>query len=602
MKQTKLKTVKWVLASLALAALSPLFIGCDISDAAWTDDAAGASETIECTLLLANAEPEAAYLAEVYGPDDSLAAEAEAAADGSGTARFVLNLAPDVLYKLKAAELTGSLAEPAEPLEAALQFSASKREETVSLPERRISLSVIRLNVTRSYTFPAVTLPDYKVTDPLTVTVTNEADSPTGALTVTLSDDAAFSLDRTAIDGIEAGGSAEFTVAPRAGLAEGKYTATVTVASADSGLSDGLSAEDDISAGFGVNITVSAPDTPAFADVLTHLPSITDSSFVTYTLTGGTEDYSGSVTLTRKNSPEGIVIDGGGRTIFNTKGANRVTVGSGVSLTLRNITFIGIPFTAAAGGRLVLDTGAVLTGNVNISAVLVETGGALDMKDGAIRDNIGGTPGAVGDGPAIPAGGGVLVDGGVFTMSGGRISGNIAGGGYSHDIGSGYIISGSSGAGGGVFVRGESGVFTMSGGVIGGDTEADANKAGPGGNLSAYYTGGGGVLAANGGRFIMTGAALVKGNVSGASGGGVHVYNGFFSMLGGEVANNASNTSANSSHRGGGVYRTEPIPGNPYGERYIEGSVDGNPWVGAYKSNGAGPGWIHGNTPDDIAN
>jgi hypothetical protein len=130
----------------------------------------------------------------------------------------------------------------------------------------------------------------------------------------------------------------------------------------------------------------------------------------------------------------------------------------------------------------------------------------------------------------------------------------------------------------------------MSGGVIGGDTEADANKAGVGGNVSAYYFGGGGVLVTDGARFTMTENALIKGNVSGRFGGGVLAYNGVFRMLGGVIT---ANKAANEKD-GGGVYRND-------GDDVVV-SIEGDPWVGPSKSSGAGPGWIHGNFPYDIVN
>jgi hypothetical protein len=89
-----------------------------------------------------------------------------------------------------------------------------------------------------------------------------------------------------------------------------------------------------------------------------------------------------------------VVIDGGGRVIDLTgsaTGSPLITVDSGVTLTLKNITFKGIDNNTAplikvmTGGALVLDTGAVLTENKNPDSngggVSVE-GGTLTMKAG----------------------------------------------------------------------------------------------------------------------------------------------------------------------------------------------------------------------------
>jgi hypothetical protein len=59
----------------------------------------------------------------------------------------------------------------------------------------------------------------------------------------------------------------------------------------------------------------------------------------------------GGLTLTTANSPANVVIDGGGRTvdlIGSTKGS-LITVGSGVTLTLLNITFKGLCGTGGEG-------------------------------------------------------------------------------------------------------------------------------------------------------------------------------------------------------------------------------------------------------------
>ncbi|MCL2487634.1 MAG: hypothetical protein FWE80_03010, partial [Oscillospiraceae bacterium] len=71
----------------------------------------------------------------------------------------------------------------------------------------------------------------YGAQTPLTVTVTNTGNQPSGGLTVALSgaNASAFALNKTSIGSLAVSGSDTFTVAPKTGLDAGTYTATVTV-------------------------------------------------------------------------------------------------------------------------------------------------------------------------------------------------------------------------------------------------------------------------------------------------------------------------------------------------------------------------------------
>jgi hypothetical protein len=179
-----------------------------------------------------------------------------------------------------------------------------------------------------------------------------------------------------------------------------------------------------------------------------------DKSSVTVELSSGTEtvnldaagmDIGEGLELTTANSPAAVTIGGGSRTIALTGSGTGsvITVGDGVTLTLKNITFKGKDDNNAAlikvnqGGTLILEDGAVITGNTNTNT--------------------------------SSSGGGVNVSGGAFTMSAGTISGNEA----------------LSKVGGGVYTY--EGTFKMSGGTIRG------NKAGSGGggvyiNNTAFFT------------------------------------------------------------------------------------------------------------------
>jgi hypothetical protein len=240
----------------------------------------------------------------------------------------------------------------------------------------------------------------------------------------------------------------------------------------------------------------------------------------TVRLGAGDLDPAGLV-LDDANSPGEVVIDGGGRAIvLDGASVSLITVGTGVTLTLRNITLAGAGTSGAkrplirvgAGGHLILESGASITGNTvansGAGGVAVESG-RVTMKGGLISAN-----------SSIGAGGGVLVyPDGEFIMEGGAISGNEAvygGGGAAVEgtfIMKGGTISGNAGYdGGGVLVSGRGGTFIMEGGVISG------NSAGSGGGVSVFSGSGGAV-------FIMRGGTI-SGNSAGTCGGGVLVYSG----------------------------------------------------------------------------
>jgi hypothetical protein len=263
----------------------------------------------------------------------------------------------------------------------------------------------------------------------------------------------------------------------------------------------------------------------------------------TLNLSASDTDIKGDLKLDNTNSPAEVILDGDGREISLTAGntGSVITVGSGVTLTLRNITFKGSDANNAplikveAGGKLVLEDGAVITGNKNTAnnggGVYVD-GGTLVMTGGTISGN------------TATSGGGVYMDFGVFTMNGGTISGNITtstndtgGGGVyvsggSFTMKNGEISKNNSGKwGGGVYVNG-SGEFTMSGGTISGNNATSS---------------GGGVSVNDSGVFTMSGGSI-SGNTNSTNGGGVHMNgSGVFTMSGGTISDNKTN------QRGGGV-------------------------------------------------
>jgi hypothetical protein len=199
------------------------------------------------------------------------------------------------------------------------------------------------------------------------------------------------------------------------------------------------------------------------------------------------------------------------------------------------------------------------------------------MKAGSkISGNTGGNDGG---------GGGVYVNSGTFTMSGGTISGNTSRNG-----------------GGGVYV-GSNGTFTMSGGTISGNTASPWAGGGGGGvyvhssgtftmksgeisgNSSSSYDGGGGGVYA-GGTFAMSGGAI-SGNTAYSSGGGVYVDSGsvFTKDYGGVIYGaDAADSLKNTSEYGHAVYVSS-------------GSIERNTtaWEGVRldsEKDGAAGGWV----------
>ena len=117
---------------------------------------------------------------------------------------------------------------------------------------------------------------------------------------------------------------------------------------------------------------------------------------------------------------------------------------------------------------------------------------------------------------------GVSVNGGMFNMYGGSITGNTV----------------QNGSGGGVYVK--NATFNMYGGSITGNTSSPA----------------GGVYVGENGTFNMNGGEIT-GNTSSSYGGGVYVYNGAeFTMTGGSITDNVAGASNENKSYGGGVYST----------------------------------------------
>ncbi|MDR2631217.1 MAG: carbohydrate-binding domain-containing protein [Spirochaetaceae bacterium] len=275
---------------------------------------------------------------------------------------------------------------------------------------------------------------------------------------------------------------------------------------------------------------------------------------VTIDLSGGEEEEveGGSVVLEAgKNSPAKVIINGRGRVLKISDQGTLLTVGGGVTLTLRNITLMGMsgnnaPLVRVQGGKLILGAGVILTGNENTGDAggVWVNGGELVLYNGGVIK-----------GMKAARGGGVLIDnGGQFTMGGGILGGE--------DITDGNRVTGENG-GGGVLVA--DGTFDMLGGTIQYNSAEDGNS-------------GGGVLLADGGIFDMHAGFIQSNRVeAGGSGGGVLVVSGAFSMFGGTVQSN----EAFAGGSGGGVSILSQGTFNLY-----DGTIRGNKGLGSGSGGG----------------
>jgi hypothetical protein len=336
--------------------------------------------------------------------------------------------------------------------------------------------------------------------------------------------------------------------------------------------------------------------------------------------------------LNSENSPALLTINGRGREIDLVgwmSGFPVITVDSGVTLTLKNITLKGLVaeegdapddlssntapvIMVRNGGKLILDFGAVITENENTEggpdvtfaaagAIAVEAGGELVMNTGAQIHTTGGwNMGAV------------KLNGGKFIMSGGSIRFN-----YSVDEKSGGG-PGTGGDGGGVHV-GRDGIFYMEGGdieenmalrgggvFVGGGIFAISMK---GGNISNNYAskdGGGVYVVDTGSKFFFDGGvihgnyadmngggvyvdspddllsmnynAVIRDNTAVERGGGIYLKGATFAMQHGSIRNNSVSSEG---YSGGGVY----LNGSSF--RMSGGSITGN---SVKSANGKGGG------------
>jgi len=196
-----------------------------------------------------------------------------------------------------------------------------------------------------------------------------------------------------------------------------------------------------------------------------------------------------------------ILLGNNGRLFsLGTDGKLTLEGSGGRTLTLRGqgagVENIQTLIYVASDGELILNEGAILSDNVrsagHAGGVYV-FGGKFVMNGGEIRDNT-----TIRVGTAGGSGGAVGVEvGGEFIMKGGLIEGNQA-------------IGDSGGGGGGVYITGESTMEMIDG--------------------------------------------IIQGNSTTAIGGGVYLWSGDFTMSGGRIGGDTTETTNTANSMGGGVY------------------------------------------------
>jgi len=454
------------------------------------------------------------------------------------------------------------------------------------------------------------------------VTINNNCgNQPTGNLSVALSgaNAGSFTLSTTSINSIAVGGNSNFTVRPNTGLAEGTYTAIVTV-SGDNGISESFDVSftvnpepvwcisldtldaiffDSATVGYGAqaahsvtinncgnqptgNLTValSGANLGSFTLSTTAISSIAADGNSNFTVRPNTELAAGTYTAT-----------------VTVSGSNVTTQEFDVSFTVEKPAYVYVSnfselqsaitsYRTATEDRVIyvtagfcIDSDLYIYANAYGYALTITSADAANpvtltrcvegdylffILDGAhlILENI------VIDGNkyVYPDNGGslVFINGGYFTMKDGAVLRNNA-----------------SGYGGGVAVF-SSGEFIMTGGEI------SDNSASYGGGV---YVGHGG-----GGTFTMTGGEISRNFASVI--GGVHVSNGTFTMTGGEISDNSALGNA------GGVLVTDSgtftmTGGEISGNSSTSGVGGVEVWYGSTFTLG-GTAVITGNTRDNI--
>jgi len=378
----------------------------------------------------------------------------------------------------------------------------------------------ISLSQSGTYAFPTRNS-DYPTAPTLDVMVENTGINATGDLTVTLggANSDGFTLSKSTIASIAAGGSDSFTVAPQAGLSDGAYTATVTVSGGN-----GITASFDVS--FCVGRTIPSWGTDAtYSDGETvDISSLdTDAGGTTLTFDGGAETLAGI----------------GSKTYVNL----RVVIKGGATVTLQNVhidnsTGLLSPVDVQdgnAGNTLLLSGANTLTSSDANTALhlpdgMVLTIGKANASDSDNNHTLTAVSGSSSISGCAGIGGRIMMEaGGTLTVTGGTVNA------------SGY---GGAGIGGGGYVGG--GNVTIAGGIV---NASSTSGAGIGGGVNAS----GGIVTITGGT-INTSSTNGAGIGRGEHASGEEVGGGTTTITGGSV--NASSISGTPTNGGNPLYLT----------------------------------------------
>ena len=253
-----------------------------------------------------------------------------------------------------------------------------------------------------------------------------------------------------------------------------------------------------------------------------------------------------------------ITLTGGSLTRDASLLGTMIQIAPGSSLTLTNITIDGAKINTATdvmidvqddangGGTLNIKTGARLVNNINSStsstnrggAVRVEPRGKLNMSDGVISDN-----------QSEQYGGGVYLMG-IANITGGYIGRNQTNSLTPSNFGGGIVI--------------DEGNLTMSGGTIANNTTTHASST------DGF---GGAIYVMEGGGANIRGGSIIGNEAN--TGGALYITKETYSNLsGGTISNNIANLKA------GAIYITGPdasfaMTGGTVRDNYVTGSVTG---------------------------
>jgi hypothetical protein len=343
-------------------------------------DASAAQAKTEYTIRLEGAEPARVYSALVYGRDGELASpERTATADQSGTAAFTLNLVPGI-YKLtlNAEENADS---PAKSAEITASFSAKRTEKTLNWAE-----------------LAGAPDPDGDEDEP----GSGEEEPGGDEEEPGEGEEVPEPGEEEPEPGEEVPEPGEEEPAPGEGEEDEDTPTEPPPDGGDDGDDEGEETPTEPPPDDGDEEDEEGGDTPidppapgedeedgealvydTFSGLVAGIAADAGKPSASYKLNGGEALYADPLSLKTATGPASLTIDGGDCRISAFGNRILFTVGAGVTLTLKNITFNAVPFIVDADGVLVLESGTEIIGALGKTAVAVRPGGTLDVRDGA---------------------------------------------------------------------------------------------------------------------------------------------------------------------------------------------------------------------------